>query len=255
MAAKAHHFSSDTVDAISDLQAVANEAIILQQRVAQEQTNKQKRLQRASRYKVKMTLKSKDKQFQTANTLEDMRVAHEAKQALIEETALYQQEKFVRDAWYRDKNQAIQRWRETEGMPNGIKIQQKRYLEDLGFTPENVPAVRERPGKGRRPIHSPHSHGSSIKGQFQLEIQVPRSILPWIPTLPVLSAYAYHDPRNQPHLPPQTGLPNRSHGIYHWLHPLPVNFRIRDRLKTVPRRQYRVVERMSWKYPGRLVTA
>lgn len=164
MAAKAHHFSSDTVDAISDLQAVANEAIILQQRVAQEQTNKQKRLQRASRYKVKMTLKSKDKQFQTANTLEDMRVAHEAKQALIEETALYQQEKFVRDAWYRDKNQAIQRWRETEGMPNGIKIQQKRYLEDLGFTPENVPAVRERPGKRKKTDSQPSQSWFVDKG-------------------------------------------------------------------------------------------
>lgn len=164
MAAKAHHFSSDTVDAISDLQAVANEAIILQQRVAQEQTNKQKRLQRASRYKVKITLKLKDKQFQTANTLEDMRVAHEAKQALIEETALYQQEKFVKDAWYRDKNQAIQRWRETEGMPNGIKIQQKRYLEDLGFTPENVPAVRERPGKRKKTDSQPSQSWFVDKG-------------------------------------------------------------------------------------------
>lgn len=206
LAAKAHHFSSDTDDALSYLQAVANEAIILRQRVAQEQKNKEKRLQRASRYKVRMSLKSKDNQLQTANTLEDMRTAYDAKQAFNEELALYQQEKFVRDTWYGERAQAINVGEILPACPTGLRYDRRDIWKSLVLPQRTFQRSGNALGRRRRPIHKIHSHGSSIKGQFLLEIQVPRSILPWIQTPTVLSAYACHDLHNQPHLPPQQAL-------------------------------------------------
>lgn len=142
----AHHFSSDTLNALPALQTVTNEAAILHRHVAKNQADKEKRLARASGSKIKITLKTSDHQFHTANTLEEMKTTYDRKQALDRKMEDYKQQRIVQKMWYTERTSAITTWREAGGLINGVKVTQKQYLHDRGFTKDNVPSVRKRPG-------------------------------------------------------------------------------------------------------------
>lgn len=80
--------------------------------------------------------------------------------------------------------------------PKGLKYNRKNIWKISVLRRKTFRRLKNVLEKRKKPIYNFYNYNSSIKNPFQLKIQIPKLILPWIPILPVLLIYMYYNFRN-----------------------------------------------------------